>query len=212
MIAYNFTFTQFVSNSWYIILGFFMICHSLIVTPTHSLWRNIIKLVKIPKLKTSGVIGRVFNAQKGYKVVRKMPSARKKFWPQFVYVYYGGDWDLPTMCSREGPQTHRKVVDGEKIFVPINWLSKPKYAQYEDFLSAFGVSRLTFRVMGRNYILILSFYWCMMTLLCFCFCFCVVVSRSHLDNKMVRRINNNVIMAQRLKRGRLPRYPTRHLR
>lgn len=34
-----------------------------------------------------------------------------------------------------------------------------------------------------------------------CFCFFVVVSRSHLDEKMPRRINVKVIMAERLMRA-----------
>lgn len=37
-------------------------------------------------------------------------------------------------------QTHLKMVNREKVFVPTKWLSKPKYVQDEHFLSTFELN------------------------------------------------------------------------
>lgn len=103
MTAYNFTFTQLVPNSSYTILGFVMICHSLGVTPTLRLWRNMAKLVKIPDTEDNDGGWWGFQWRKGYKMVQKMPTTQKNFRRQFVMAVTG-------VCLSRGLERDHRLV------------------------------------------------------------------------------------------------------
>ncbi|XP_057252359.1 uncharacterized protein LOC130592194 [Beta vulgaris subsp. vulgaris] len=159
--AYNMCLGQLSPNSWGGILAVQVICNIIGVKPTLTLWRHMYKLFEMPA-GDHGPGWWCFQARRGYRTVLDLPTSQKGFRRGFAFVYYGGEWGIPTVPPSSEPnhclnfkvpelsdeeavaaiyfQLEAKIVDGGEVFVAGNWLPSCKMFKNEHFLAAFGLS------------------------------------------------------------------------
>ncbi|XP_019107198.3 uncharacterized protein LOC109136040 [Beta vulgaris subsp. vulgaris] len=159
--AYNLCLGQLSPNSWGGILAVQVICDIIGVKPTLTLWRHMYKLFEMPA-GDHGPGWWCFQARRGYRTVLDLPTSQKGFRRGFAFVYFGGEWGIPTVPPSSEPnhclnfkvpelsdeeavaaiyfQLEAKIVDGGEVFVAGNWLPSCKLFKNEHFLAAFGLS------------------------------------------------------------------------
>ena len=104
-----------------------------------------------------------FQSRQGYKAVLDLPSSQKGFRREFAFVFFGGDWGIPTVRPDVEPnhelnfrvpeiseeeavaaiymQTEAQIVQGGEVYVANNWLPSCRLFKNEHLLSAVGLSR-----------------------------------------------------------------------
>ncbi|XP_057248943.1 uncharacterized protein LOC125495191 [Beta vulgaris subsp. vulgaris] len=172
--AYNLTISQIFPNSWGGIIAVQTLCAMLSVRPTITLWRHMFKLVEM-MAGENGPGWWYFQARQGYKAVLDLPTSQKGFRREFAFVFYGGDWGVPTVRPEVEPnhelnfrvpelseeeavatiymQTEAQIVQGGAVYVASNWLPSCRLLKNEHLLSAVGLSRTFPKASSLAYLL-----------------------------------------------------------